>query len=250
MDFIGKVCPYCKAEFKEGDDVVICSACEMPHHKECWVENQGCTTFGCTGTIMGVNNQLQHTSETFNANYGYQKANYSPHDEANIEEDIRTFVGINQEYFLEKFQKFNGIDSNASWNWASAFLGGFWYAYRKMYKIQFLYYVMYFLTVIGVGLLSVIMIAPFGHTSSTPSMLILSLPLLIFILPFLFSGMFGNYLYKRHVDKHVQVARSMEDYAKQNYIIKHGGVSNGAVWVIIGIRVLFFVISVAGRNLN
>ena len=23
----------------------------MPHHKECWVENQGCTTFGCTGSI-------------------------------------------------------------------------------------------------------------------------------------------------------------------------------------------------------
>ena len=54
-DYIGKVCPFCKTPFQEGDDVVICSVCEMPHHKECWVENQGCTTFGCTGTIQGLN---------------------------------------------------------------------------------------------------------------------------------------------------------------------------------------------------
>lgn len=52
--FIGKTCPYCKTPFQEGDDVVICSVCEMPHHKECWVENQECTTFGCTGTIQGA----------------------------------------------------------------------------------------------------------------------------------------------------------------------------------------------------
>ena len=50
-DYIGKICPYCKSPFKEGEDIVICSVCEMPHHKDCWVDNQGCTTFGCSGTI-------------------------------------------------------------------------------------------------------------------------------------------------------------------------------------------------------
>lgn len=53
-EYIGKTCPYCKTPFREGDDIVICSVCEMPHHKECWVENRECTTFGCTGTIQGV----------------------------------------------------------------------------------------------------------------------------------------------------------------------------------------------------
>lgn len=52
--YIGKVCPYCKTEFKEDDDIVICSECEMPHHKECWIENKGCTTFGCLGTIKAA----------------------------------------------------------------------------------------------------------------------------------------------------------------------------------------------------
>ena len=45
------ICPYCKTKLTDGDDVVVCSDCGMPHHKECWIENQGCTTFGCIGSI-------------------------------------------------------------------------------------------------------------------------------------------------------------------------------------------------------
>ena len=53
-DFTGKICPFCKTAFRPGDDVVVCSACDMPHHKDCWVENRGCTTFGCPGTIQAA----------------------------------------------------------------------------------------------------------------------------------------------------------------------------------------------------
>lgn len=47
----GKICPYCKTVLEKNDDVVICSECQMPHHKQCWIENKGCTTFACKGTI-------------------------------------------------------------------------------------------------------------------------------------------------------------------------------------------------------
>ena len=53
-NYIGKICPYCKVALAESDDVVVCSQCEMPHHRDCWIENQGCTTFGCNGSIQGV----------------------------------------------------------------------------------------------------------------------------------------------------------------------------------------------------
>ena len=56
-DYIGKVCPYCKTQFAPGDDIVVCSDCDMPHHKDCWIENQGCTTFGCLGTIKTAENE-------------------------------------------------------------------------------------------------------------------------------------------------------------------------------------------------
>ena len=55
-DYTGKVCPFCKTEFKPNDDIVVCSECDMPHHKDCWIENQGCTTFGCLGTIKSADN--------------------------------------------------------------------------------------------------------------------------------------------------------------------------------------------------
>jgi Oxygen-sensitive ribonucleoside-triphosphate reductase len=44
---IGKVCPFCKTKIKDGDEVIVCPACGIPHHKGCWEENKGCTTFGC-----------------------------------------------------------------------------------------------------------------------------------------------------------------------------------------------------------
>ena len=63
-DYNGKICPYCKTEFKQGDDIVLCSQCEMPHHKECWIENQGCTTFGCLGTIKAADNTASSVTTT------------------------------------------------------------------------------------------------------------------------------------------------------------------------------------------
>lgn len=53
-DYTGKICPYCKTAFKPDDEIVVCSDCDMPHHKDCWIENKGCSTFGCLGTIKSV----------------------------------------------------------------------------------------------------------------------------------------------------------------------------------------------------
>lgn len=61
--FVGKICPYCKTELKEDEDIVVCSHCDMPHHKDCWIENKGCTTFGCQGTIQGIDIEI-NTSDS------------------------------------------------------------------------------------------------------------------------------------------------------------------------------------------
>lgn len=47
-NYIGKICPFCKMEIKEGDALKVCPACGIPHHEGCWEENKGCTTFGCS----------------------------------------------------------------------------------------------------------------------------------------------------------------------------------------------------------
>lgn len=63
-DYTGKICPYCKTEFRPGDDIIVCSECDMPHHKDCWIENQGCTTFGCLGTIKAADNAASSVTTT------------------------------------------------------------------------------------------------------------------------------------------------------------------------------------------
>ncbi len=46
-EYVGKICPYCKTEIKEGDAVKVCPECGIPHHAVCWEENKGCSTLGC-----------------------------------------------------------------------------------------------------------------------------------------------------------------------------------------------------------
>ena len=59
-EYIGKVCPFCKTEIKEDDAVKVCPACGIPHHENCWEENKGCTTFGCSEQHY----EEQHTNPT------------------------------------------------------------------------------------------------------------------------------------------------------------------------------------------
>lgn len=53
-EFIGKTCPYCKTQIEESDEIIVCPACNIAHHKACWEENGGCTTFGCLGKAEGT----------------------------------------------------------------------------------------------------------------------------------------------------------------------------------------------------
>lgn len=42
------VCPYCRMPFDEASPPKIyCTACGVPHHQDCYLENGGCTIFGC-----------------------------------------------------------------------------------------------------------------------------------------------------------------------------------------------------------
>ena len=43
----GLVCPYCMMQINSEDDYITCPKCGIPHHRDCWDENGGCTTYGC-----------------------------------------------------------------------------------------------------------------------------------------------------------------------------------------------------------
>lgn len=55
-DFLkNKTCPYCQSRIKSNAYVTTCPGCGTPHHKECWDENKGCTTYGCNNNPATVN---------------------------------------------------------------------------------------------------------------------------------------------------------------------------------------------------
>jgi hypothetical protein len=51
---IGKTCPYCRFPVKPGEQVLVCPACKVIHHADCYAENQGCTTYGCRGSATAA----------------------------------------------------------------------------------------------------------------------------------------------------------------------------------------------------
>ncbi len=65
--FIGKTCPYCQYPVKHESEVTVCPGCSIPHHRECWQENDGCTTFGCQG-LSGGSYHSRGTAGTIGSN--------------------------------------------------------------------------------------------------------------------------------------------------------------------------------------
>lgn len=47
-----KKCLICCFPIKEGSEIVYCSQCHLPHHLECWVKNNGCSNYACTGSPL------------------------------------------------------------------------------------------------------------------------------------------------------------------------------------------------------
>lgn len=52
MKFVGKKCPFCENFIEENEDIVICSRCKTPHHRDCWKANHGCMTYSCYGEML------------------------------------------------------------------------------------------------------------------------------------------------------------------------------------------------------
>ncbi|PWT92663.1 MAG: hypothetical protein C5B54_03190, partial [Acidobacteria bacterium] len=45
------ICPFCRERLNPSkDSIVTCTNCRTPHHQDCWLENNECTTWGCFST--------------------------------------------------------------------------------------------------------------------------------------------------------------------------------------------------------
>lgn len=44
----GATCPICQTNITADDTAVTCPECDQVHHRDCWTEVGGCSTYGCT----------------------------------------------------------------------------------------------------------------------------------------------------------------------------------------------------------
>lgn len=49
-DYVGEICPYCLFPIRSGERIIVCPNCDIAHHRDCWFDNGGCTTYGCHTT--------------------------------------------------------------------------------------------------------------------------------------------------------------------------------------------------------
>ena len=148
-----KVCPYCKTRINDIEDVVVCSKCNMLHHKSCWIENKGCTTFGCTGTIDKLKPNEELPLELEDSDFGIARCqncgSIIPGDALLCDKcrALNRNEDKNNLYYIEVFKNIKTNSRFRSWNWNAYLLSYSWLFYRRMYKYGA---IVYLLTVISV----------------------------------------------------------------------------------------------------
>ena len=71
--------------------------------------------------------------------------------------DYSVAVGTNTDYFLPKFENFDGGGSRAGWNWPAFFITGPYFLYRKMWLAGFLYIFWPWILMIPLGVAAAVM---------------------------------------------------------------------------------------------
>lgn len=59
----GKVCSICQDSIQFGEAVQICGECDLPFHAECWAENGGCGTYGCSASPDDMSGPSEGSSQ-------------------------------------------------------------------------------------------------------------------------------------------------------------------------------------------
>ena len=253
-EYIGKICPYCKTAFRAEDDIVLCSQCDMPHHKDCWVENQGCTTFGCLGTIKAADNTATTvTAETlqyedaadaavFCTRCGHKNeatsafcprcgnplraaqsvapspthTEWQAEPELPMEAEIEALVGVNAEYYMPRFETMYAQTSPVSWNTAAFLVAPFWLLYRKMYGYAAAFW----------GAACLLTVANSWFT------IFMNIGL------YVAAGLFANKIYMLRLEKLARESQGMMEPYKGMFLCKRGGVNVAATVIAIVVYVL------------
>jgi hypothetical protein len=144
-----------------------------------------------------------------------------------LEQDRALFIGVKYEsYYQAQFQKITPRKQYAGFNIAAFFLGVVWLFYRKMYSYGFM----------AIGLIVVIgMVEIFLGIESSGANIGLAVAF----------GMFGNTLYKHHVDQQIAKIRQLGSGSVNTELENRGGTNliAGSILLVIWLGLVALAIS-------
>ncbi len=133
------------------------------------------------------------------------------------ESKYATVIGKRAEYYLPKFQSYDGAGSLLSWNWPAFFVTSGWFLYRKMYLAGALCAITIPLVLLG---LTVAASAVLGPDAAWIAGLVLLL------LESAIAAVLANALYWRHVRKTIEDApRNLAASDLHQELARRGGAS-------------------------
>lgn len=139
-----------------------------------------------------------------------------------IDQDLDNYIGSNGWRYIQKWNKMAENKRLINWNWPAFMFGGFWLAYRKMYKYSLIYFIILFFKVTIVPLIGNDILH--GLTRVMALCCIFGL------------GLFGDSLYLRFAtDEVIKIRKSTADDEEfEKRCLKAGGTS----WVSVIITFL------------
>lgn len=175
MRYENQVCQACGQVFKENDDIVVCSDCGTPEHRECWQRQSRCvnrslhsegyswasagqTSHGepeqqgdtvtcpfCGASNSGKALHCEHCGSPLTEQQGEKppfEAQLPPEfsDYTNDIGDLKVadaafYVRASLNKYLPLFARFAKGEKKYSWNWAAFFLSPYWFFYRRLNKL-------------------------------------------------------------------------------------------------------------------
>ena len=149
---------------------------------------------------------------------------------------LAAYVGPkNADYYARKFENFKSGGGAMSWHWPAFFISSWWFLYRKMWLIAFLYWIV---LPTGLSVLSTVVAVTAGPDAG--ALLYYGVYLVI---AFLLVPVFANRLYYRHAQKKADKIASVVSSAEQQSaeLSRIGGTSN-----IVLVLVPFILIAIVG----
>jgi outer membrane biosynthesis protein TonB len=146
------------------------------------------------------------------------------------DEQLAAAVGPKADWYIGRWRTMDEKGSKANWNWAACLASMFWFAYRKMW----LGMVLFLVASLVLGILG----------SASP--MAARATLVINILLTFVTGYFGNHWYRMQTERLVAQTAGMERAEGLETLRRRGGVSQPALFVLLGIFVLLTLLALVG----